>query len=374
MGSVSGSGGTDTFAVNTIRDSGGNGLAFITSGLSTSSEARGSIVMLGGRIENSQGIGMFFDPKFVRNNITDGQPLRIVGSRGNPVHGPLGVVLKLWPNRAEQDSLLGNVNDTLAVWGDADAGELVARPGLVWQFKPHFRVTFGVLGPATVVRIEPGGLIMGSDLRVQGSLIANGTPAQNVRIAHGMFQMTCDLSLGSCPASRISYAQIDDAIVSVSGGWTLDHIVANGSNISLDKGSRITNSVVQSGGLFGSPSVSLGRDTRMDSTAVHNAKTDGLGVFGLNVVIIDCVISGSGRDGMGVFLGGSVQIHTCAIENNTRAGVNADLQAASVDARFNWWGDAAGPFGPSGDGVEGDVDYSLHLTTRPTITPAMRED
>jgi hypothetical protein len=57
-------------------------------------------------------------------------------------------------------------------------------------------------------------------------------------------------------------------------------------------------------------------------------------------------------------------IHDCAIEANRLPGVQY-AGSGVVDARFNWWGDPAGPFGPGGDRVEGNVDYSSFLTEPP---------
>jgi hypothetical protein len=44
---------------------------------------------------------------------------------------------------------------------------------------------------------------------------------------------------------------------------------------------------------------------------------------------------------------------TCYPRSRWRANVTPD----TVDARDNWWGDPAGPLGPGGDGVAGNVVY-----------------
>lgn len=78
-----------------------------------------------------------------------------------------------------------------------------------------------------------------------------------------------------------------------------------------------------------------------------------------------CRVRWSGSAGI-VAVDGSVdvRIHDCALESNGGPGVR-NLGADIVDARFNWWGDPAGPLGPAGDGVEGDVDFSEHRTSPP---------
>lgn len=71
-----------------------------------------------------------------------------------------------------------------------------------------------------------------------------------------------------------------------------------------------------------------------------------------------CEVSGSGGHGI-VVESNAGPITGCTIAGNAGSGVHS-LQPGSfsVDARGNWWGDAAGPFGGAGDGVSPGVDYT----------------
>ncbi len=55
-------------------------------------------------------------------------------------------------------------------------------------------------------------------------------------------------------------------------------------------------------------------------------------------------------------------IHACNFAANNGNGVESSL-GNTVDATGNWWGDAAGPTAPAGDGVSANVNYTPFLTT-----------
>jgi hypothetical protein len=60
-----------------------------------------------------------------------------------------------------------------------------------------------------------------------------------------------------------------------------------------------------------------------------------------------------------------------AVMNNCNLADNGGPGLAtgdSMNAEDNWWGDAAGPTGPNGDGVSGPVDYTPWRTT-PYVLP-----
>lgn len=82
--------------------------------------------------------------------------------------------------------------------------------------------------------------------------------------------------------------------------------------------------------------------------------------LGRQLVLSNCEISGSAGDGLvsleaGVF---APSIGGCSIVDNLGVGVRNEEPIRQVAAQGNWWGDAAGPGGPTGDGVAGDVDAS----------------
>lgn len=366
MGSVSTNVGVDSFVMNTIRGSGGVGLGFYTKGLSTSGQAGGKIVLQGGRIENSQSTGLYFDSHYVGDILIDARPLRILGSRGNPVNAPLPIVLHLWPTRSAQDSLLDNPNDTLVVWGIAVSGEMVARPGVTWRFEPNIHLVYHELGAATSLRIEPGGYFAAgstNSIRLSGAFESAGTASQPARISGGFIRLLCE---SACRARNTSYTWFDNVYLSADANRTFDHLTATNSAIDFGQGSQITNSVLSGSNPAISTSLSIRSDTRIDSTVIRDSKHTGLVLSGDNITITNSTITGNEGNGVSVNGGTNVQIHNSVFENNVGVGVSGG-QSNPVDARFNWWGDPAGPMGPSGDGVSGNVDFSGFLTVKPVL-------
>lgn len=53
-------------------------------------------------------------------------------------------------------------------------------------------------------------------------------------------------------------------------------------------------------------------------------------------------------------------MYPCNIVANEGDGIH-NAGAGQVDAVLNWWGDAAGPLGPAGDGFFGSVRYDPFL-------------
>lgn len=78
-----------------------------------------------------------------------------------------------------------------------------------------------------------------------------------------------------------------------------------------------------------------------------------------DVQVLRCDVTDNGSDGIRVTsaVTGNVGIHDCNLERNAGFGAY-NLAPFRVDARRNWWGDPAGPTGPAGDGVSGNVDAS----------------
>jgi len=80
-----------------------------------------------------------------------------------------------------------------------------------------------------------------------------------------------------------------------------------------------------------------------------------------------CEVRGSSGNGIEVESNAG-PVSGCALVSNSGVGVN-NLQPASftVDARGNWWGDAAGATGAGGDGVSAGVDATMPLATPPAL-------
>ncbi len=81
----------------------------------------------------------------------------------------------------------------------------------------------------------------------------------------------------------------------------------------------------------------------------------------------NCELARNGGDGL-VLLSPVRQVDNCAFSQNGGVGLrNGSPTAFAVTARSNWWGDAAGPGGPSGDGVSAGVDFTPFLTVPPSL-------
>jgi hypothetical protein len=83
-------------------------------------------------------------------------------------------------------------------------------------------------------------------------------------------------------------------------------------------------------------------------------------------LLTDCEISGSAEVGLFVDADASAdslpRLTSCNVFGNAQQGVvGGSNTAMQLDARGNWWGDPAGPLGPAGDRVAGNVDASSPL-------------
>lgn len=426
MGYGASSGHTDVFADNTIVGSGGVGLSLQAFGMSSVQQAPGSVILDGGRIVGSGGVGLEFSlPRYwIHVNVAHSRPIRITGGASIPVRGPLEL-LNVWPTAADRDSLRGNAGDTIAVWSDESEG-FVVTPGVVVKLmeRPIDRSRPFVVSSEKGIRIEPGGELAGF-VRLHGPLHAAGTADAPVRITGGVLLACGYYTNTPCDyGSHIIHGELDGAwLESISQNITLEHVVLRRSHpIRLPDGARATDVVIENalddGLLLGDASVAtdirimntegagllLGSGSTATNITVEGARGHGvvlgsgstatnlsimssgsllLGdravatevtvergwghgvVLGSNAELTQCAVRGNG--GSGILVDSSstgAVIHDCALESNRLLGVEYE-GTGTVDARFNWWGDPAGPFGTSGDGIEGNVDYSSYLTEPP---------
>jgi hypothetical protein len=108
---------------------------------------------------------------------------------------------------------------------------------------------------------------------------------------------------------------------------------------------------------------------------VSNALGDGVKVSSVDGApawsLQNCDISQSGGAGIvfdGVAANPGATVAACSISNNAGLGLNNKRAATyTVNALGNWWGDAAGPGGPKGDGVSAGVDFTAPLTAPPVL-------
>ncbi len=80
-----------------------------------------------------------------------------------------------------------------------------------------------------------------------------------------------------------------------------------------------------------------------------------------------CELTGNGSHGL-VADANAVTVSGCNISNNGGNGVhNPNPATYTVNARGNWWGDAAGPLGAAGDGISPGVDAAQPLAAPPVL-------
>jgi hypothetical protein len=128
----------------------------------------------------------------------------------------------------------------------------------------------------------------------------------------------------------------------------------------LDSAVRLIDEVAPTGG----PSVFAARVTGAPRIGVYYARGNPAGG---SWVLEQCEVSGSGFHGV-VLETNPVHISGCSFHDNTGLAVqNLVGPGATVDARGNWWGSAAGPAALGGDGVSAGVDASGHLAAPPAL-------
>lgn len=342
-------GASDTFEDVTIVGSGGDGLSVRSFGLTTSDAPAGSLSILGGRIDESAGVGLRFAPQYRGASVLAARPVHVSGGGAEAVWAPLGAVAKIWPTVPAQDGLRGNASDTVVVWGDAaEAGAIVLGPAVVWQTRSNFLQQDVSWGTGTELRLEPGAqLDLREDLRGTGAFIANGAGGAPVTITGaGAILLQCESIESSCDhGSRLTNTRLDGVQLTSRQHIVLDTVHAVRSRLEIGgTASRVMNIIVEDA--LG-PAFILLSDVRVSGCTVRNNAFYG--------IIVRESATGA-------------TISSCTFESNRNAGV-WNVGPAPLDARFNWWGDPAGPNGVNGDGVQGNVLYEPWLDAPPVAGP-----
>ncbi len=318
------------------------------------------------RIEGASGPAINFWQEGTPCSLAEASGVRLLGNASIArMTGPSAQVLLTEPGAA--DSLAGNVRDAIVlhhVTAFTVNGELVLPPfeyesyGLVVGGKGALR-----LGPGTrfLLHAQPGDftLVLGAGVR----MIAVGTSSAPVTFAGP------GAALGGAAdaPSRLVHVRVEDFTMQDGPGRPLYLDSARGPSgrvVLSAPGSRVTASVFDSG------SVVLGAGDTLRATVVRNSYGAGIRIEGA-AVVDSCEVTGSRGDGIVVTNAAGASIHHCNLHDNAGAGVRND-DAATLDARFNWWGDAAGPNGPAGDGVTGPVDWSGALGSAVLLAMLLR--
>jgi len=354
------------FEESTIRGSGGIGLEVYRVG---------PVDLLGGRIEGSAGYGLRGQPTH-QIAIGEARPIRITGGRAGAVAAHLNLIAAVWPTPADQDSLLGNASDHVEAWHSLDQGELTLSPKLRWRLFNHNSATGeAVIGPSATLRIERGTDLSGSGIDVAGRLIAEGTATAPITLTRLL------LTGARRDTTRLTHLRIvrSDELaglpqIAVEPARTvfIDSLHAGDStSVTIrSSGSRLANSMFQRAlSIHGADprvaALTLGAPgIIVENTAFRDTRGVAVRMEGGPIILRNCEISGSSSDGVQVSTHAvGVKITNCNIEQNAGAGVSSTSQSP-VDAMQNWWGDPAGPLGPAGDGIAGNVEYSGHLPAR----------
>lgn len=209
----------------------------------------------------------------------------------------------------------------------------------------------GEAGPGSTV-IDGAHWMEGIRLEgVPGASLVSGLTIRNCNsdgAGGGIYANLCTLSVVNC---RIS-----------------DNVSRLGGGISCDYGSILVRRCIVTGNLTslyppGGIALGWGAQARIDSSTVAGNSGGVYAAFGDQTVIRHCNITG-----------------------NSAFGVSCDY-APALDAEYNWWGDATGPYHPSsnplgrGDTVGDRVDFDPWLAAgagiaehgtapRPCATPA----
>ena len=215
---------------------------------------------------------------------------------------------------------------------------LSAQPGLAWyEFAdasdPQTPPAEFVVPDGITLTVEPGVELRFGDgaetFVVNGRLITLGTLADPITLT--------------------------SASNAAAGDWL--GLVANGE---ID----LRNTAVLFGGT--NLTVNSSGQAQLENATLSQAEFAGLRVVGGSVTAVRSQFSQNGTDGIVVEDNGTpaVVIAYSAIRGNSGVGLR-NLSSAIAEAQSNWWGDESGPSGAgsgSGDGVEGNVNFSAWLT------------
>jgi hypothetical protein len=329
--------------------------------------AGSSVVLAGGRIEGSGGVGLDVMSDSVSRY---SRAVRVVGGKAHAADLSMTTLLRLYPTPALQDSLVGNARDEVRVGGgmlratltvgprillrinsniDVDsAGALVAQPGARMVFGNHTRILATNGGrvwlrgsgasPVLLTADDPAVGWSGIELR---GMVPTTSYLTNTRIEH-VKVYTWAVAVGAYDNHRVI---VDSSVIRQSGRAVV--LASPNSRLMRTRVDTILDREF--------PAVELSYGARIESTRIRASAGPGL-LIGSDVYVASCEILDGDGDAI-VMHGGDNTVRNCNLVNNGGVGIRA-VPGINVTATGNWWGSTGGPTGPGGDGVSGAVVYS----------------
>jgi hypothetical protein len=338
--------------------------------------AFGDVLLLGGRIEGSRGIGL--EAWGLPINRWS-RAIRVVGGQSYGAEMGAEALATMYPTPALQDSLLGNAVDSLLVVG---GGPL--RRSLTVGPRLPLRVWHTVVDSGGALIAEPGASFTFEDLagiQVQngGRLASRGTAANPVLFTAndpargwtGIMLSGAGVSNNYVTNSRLEHVSVNYTAITAYGA----HRVIVDSSVIRQSGraaalytqnSRMSRTRVDTMLDSRVAAVELGGNVRLESTRILAPAGPGVKITSSTVLVASCEVRDGDQDGIVVNTGGMV-VRNCNLVNNLGVGIR-NTSGGTADAAGNWWGDTGGPTGPGGDGVSGDVVYTPWRTT-PFVLP-----
>ena len=353
-----------TWEQSVIRGAAGAGLAVL---------GTNNVSLLGGRIENSGGVGLTVTTTGA--GFVDADPVRVVGGAGYPAELVVSALARIYPTLPDQDSLLGNARDTVVVTGGELQAWAVAGAALPWRVTARIRVqNYGILipKPGASLAMDSAAYIIADD---GGRVVARGTAAAPVRFTSTTSAGWLGIRLTGNPSIRSYLTNVRvENVKDYIGVYSYGHSVVIDSSVFRQNGaaiilafsaSRLSRTRIDTT-LVNHPAVMLeGLDT-LESTLIRGSAGIGLGITSGGPQILSCEIRNSAEEGIYFFA--AVPVHNCNLVDNAGVGIYRTGGSSPVNVEDNWWGDAAGPYGPNGDGASGLLDYTPWRTT-PYVLP-----
>lgn len=334
------------------------------------------VLLVGGRIEGSADVGVRVEHS---GAVSGGDGIRITGGSSYPLDVPVDALSRMYGTAAEQDSLLGNARDTLYVRGGTLTSWVYAVAALPWRVTGHLAIsTDGQL------RAQPGALFVvqapwGITAQNGGRLLARGAHGTPVRFTAadstlgwaGILLKDAPTSASYLTNAHVEYVPFTSALFARDNHKVLvDSAVFRrvAQAVALaSPSSRIIRSRIDSTTVTGAAAVELASTASLESTLIRGAAGMGIYMHTSTARVFSCEIRDSGGDAIVLGPSGAAPVHHCNLVNNAGYGIS-NGSSTTADATDNWWGDAAGPSGPNGDGAFGVLSYTPWRTT-PYVLP-----